>query len=171
MLGELVKEEILHIEHEKKCECARCAVSASIRSVNIFGAKSSVCSCPVCSECRSALAAQAIHLQEMVEKHNELDDEIEAMKKSPIILPNANDMFRQHIVGNEVLRTLAWALGISVKLYAEICHAAHYAYECVESGTIATVNKEIENAAQRLFKKVTEFQTDQPPSRNPHDVN
>jgi len=171
MLGELVVNEIKHIEHEKSCSCASCAVNVSIRAVSVFTAHAAKCKCPVCLECGSSLVAQATYLGELSHQQYEIEDEIEAMRKSPIVLPHAKDLIKQQLQGDGILRALAMALAGNVKHYGEICNAAHHAYECVESGTVATIQANINHAAEQIFNKVVELETGEPPRRNPNDVN
>lgn len=169
MLGELVVKEIKQIEGERACGCPTCGVSAAIRAVNMFVVKTT-CECPVCTECRSTLVAQAQSLQAFAVDHKALDEEIETIRQSPIINPNSGieQKYSTSIQGIGVIRALTMALMGNAKRYASICESAHAAYEIVAGKVCDETSEAI---LQKLTSAAHETLAILTPINDPRNVN
>jgi hypothetical protein len=136
MLGKLVADEIVKINHEKECHCPGCAVNQSIRTINIYMAQNQ-CECPVCSMTHEMLHEQAEKLQNLLDKHMELSAENERAANSVLHVPPRE---RQERIAVELeqrgaILALAMALAGTVKRFTALCDAAHRAYAVVETST------------------------------------
>jgi hypothetical protein len=170
MLGELVKTEILAMEHEKECHCPGCAVNKSIRAINVYIAQNH-CECPVCSLTREMLATQVKKLKDLLDDHRRLEDDIDRTASSPLYTPGEEykDRVGYFLEQRGALIALSMALTGSVARFIALCEAAHEAYEIVEASAIRAkvsvlTRDEIQHTQHTLDDLIDR-------TRDPHDVN
>ena len=168
MLGELVKNEVLEMEHEKECHCPGCVVDGTIREINTY-LETNHCECPVCSLTREMLHEQGAKLQELLDDHRKLDEEIHQESSSMLVIPQNQEKIAKAIGQRGAIIGMGMMLSGAVRRFIELCKAAHEAYDIVEAGTIrakiSILTKDgIEHTQHTLDDLLNQ-------TRKPHDVN
>ena len=172
MLGELVKQEIIMLEHEKQCRCGTCMVNGAVRVINVYQAQNH-CECPVCSLTRQMLVEQAVKLQALLDDHRSLHDKINREASSPLLVPQDQDQLAFAIEQQGAIAALSMALAGTVKRFVALCEAAHEAYEIVETRTgeakIAVLTRDGVQHTNRTLDELIDIA--QSRTRNSNDVN
>lgn len=168
MLGELVKNEVMEMECEKECHCPGCVINETIRIINVY-LEQNHCECPVCSLTREMLHTQGTKLQQLLDDHQKLDDEIHQGSSSPLFLPQNQEKIVVALEQRGALIGMGEMLAGQVNRFIELCKAAHEAYDTVEASTIRAkvsilTRDGIEHTQRTLDDLISQ-------TRKPHNVN